>query len=114
MIKRCEVCGKFFEALREFEVICDDPKCKKARNKQKHDEWAARNSDRVREIRHRSYKKAKARKRAIEERKSRIERFKDEISQEQERAKTPKTYGEIQAEKLIREQREENPIKIDK
>lgn len=114
MIKRCVVCGKFFEALREFEVVCDSPECKKARNKQKHDEWAARNSDRVREIRHRSYKKAKARKRAIDEKKHRIERLRDDIRKEQEMAKIPKTYGEIQAEKIIKKQREENPIKVDK
>lgn len=101
MIKRCEICGKFFEARRNFEIICDKPQCKKARNKQKHDEWAARNADRVREIRRNSKKRVKARQRANEIKKKRLERYCDEIRHDKEKAISGKSYGEYQVQKTL-------------
>lgn len=71
MIKKCCVCGKEFNAKRNYDVVCNDPDCKDARYREVTAQWKESHYERVKEINRNYMKRRREREKAEREAKAR-------------------------------------------
>lgn len=67
MIKQCCVCGREFEAKRNYDIVCSDPDCRSARYKEVVARWKQEHYDKVLESNRRCAKRRREREKAKKE-----------------------------------------------